>query len=199
MRFAKTLGALALATVVLGALVGTASANSLSISAQNIRTTWTRVDLLSSNGLRISCALTLEGSLHSATISKVNGALIGYITRGSVANCTGGTARLNTETLPWHESYNNFTGTLPNIAGITTISTGSAFETNVLGFGQCRWSGGSTNGSYGISGGRVTEVSINGTGYRPSSSLCGTSGTLSSSAGIETVLGTTTSVTVTLI
>lgn len=201
-RYVKLVFALASATAAMAAMVGTASANRLSISAQNLRATWTEVRLRSSSGLSITCALTLEGSLHSATITKTEGALIGYINRASLASCVGGSARINTESLPWHERYRSFTGTLPNIESIITRSTGSVYETNILGI-QCHWvegSTGRTEGSYALSSGVVREVHLSSSGYTSTinASACGT-GSLSSSAGNETVQGTSTRVTVTLI
>jgi hypothetical protein len=70
----------------------------------------------------IECHVTMEGSFHSRTISKVLEALIGYITRATVdsTNCTGGSARSLTETLPWHIRYGGFTGTLPTITSVNT-------------------------------------------------------------------------------
>lgn len=67
--------------------------------------------------------MTLEGSLHSATIAKVAGALVGFVTRASLAeaSCTGGLAEsagLVTASLPWHVEYEGFSGTLPNLTAV---------------------------------------------------------------------------------
>jgi hypothetical protein len=84
--------------------------------------------------------VTVEGSFHSKTISKVSGQLIGFITTaeapltcfegGEVAILNGveplpggGTA---TNSLPWHIRYDSFSGTLPVIAGIRIQIVGAA-------------------------------------------------------------------------
>jgi len=93
--------------------VSTATARNLSVSNQNFR--WTFSDLEETAGeLRNDCHVTLEGSLHSRTIRKVQGTLIGYITSVKTGQCNLGTTIL-TETLPWHVSYLGFSGTLPEI------------------------------------------------------------------------------------
>jgi hypothetical protein len=117
--------------VLLAVCVGTASANRLSFSTRNFRTTWTSLEFRTSEGTTtVRCAVTMEGSYHSATISKVAESLVGYITRVAVRRpCTGGTVwAMNGDanevlggnvrnTLPWHVLYDSFTGTLPNIRG----------------------------------------------------------------------------------
>lgn len=111
------LGALA-ALVLVGAFVGHAAANRLAFSSQ----TW-RVAFPTAGepppGF-VSCPFTIEGTLHSRTLSKVSGSLIGYVTRATVAeaSCRGGRGRFLTETLPWHVRYESFAGTLPSITAI---------------------------------------------------------------------------------
>ncbi len=114
--------------VVLAASVGIANARRLEINSQFIRTTWSPI-IFSGSGLRISCPLTIEGSFHSRTISKVCGQLIGYVTRAALTKtaCQGGNALIlngienapGASTLPWHIRYNSFEGTLPAITGQT--------------------------------------------------------------------------------
>jgi hypothetical protein len=116
------LAALAAAAVVALAVTN-ASANHLSISTQRLRGTW-QVVALSNNVTTgtVKCPATLEGSFHSATIQKVSRAIIGYVTRaavGTAAQCTGGRATINQETLPWHATYEGFRGILPRIQDIT--------------------------------------------------------------------------------
>lgn len=112
------LGALA-ALVLAGALAGVSSANQLGFSNQGWRVVFP-VAGEPPPGL-VSCPFTLEGSFHSRTLSKVSEALIGYVTRAAIAEgfCRGGRARFLTEGLPWHMRYESFTGTLPFI---TTVS-----------------------------------------------------------------------------
>jgi hypothetical protein len=115
------------ASLLLSAMVSTASARSLSTSNQNIRATWTSLEF-EAPGNTIRCQVTLEGSFHTRTIAKSPEALIGAITKAIVnqSACTNGSGatfngveRYNgtttPNTLPWHLQYNSFTGTLPNI------------------------------------------------------------------------------------
>lgn len=136
------------AAMLLAALVGTASANNLSYSTRAFRTTWSSLEF-SSEGLgTIRCAVTIEGSFHSATVRKVARALIGYITRAVVKRpCAGGNAwALSGEanevlggtvrnTLPWHLAYSGFTGTLPNISEVNYVSPTVGFMLRDTTFG----------------------------------------------------------------
>jgi hypothetical protein len=118
------------ATVVLGALVSAASANRIALSNQSFTATWTSLEFVEPIGLiAIRCPVTIEGSFHSSTISKVLEQLIGYVTHGAVAEtrCTGGSARILPESLPWHIRYNGFAGTLPAITRINLRLVGAAF------------------------------------------------------------------------
>ena len=102
-----------------GAFVSASSANRLTVSGRQWRASWNKLEFLGIFAT-ISCHVTIEGSFHSRTISKVLEALIGYVSRVTVdsTNCTGASARAQTETLPWHIRYNGFTGTLPSISEI---------------------------------------------------------------------------------
>jgi hypothetical protein len=130
----------ALATVALSAMVHTASARNLSISNQSIRAVWAPVFIIvpMTPVAEHRCTLTLEGSFHSRTIAKVNGALIGNITRAAVAHPCGGEgemwvhngvenplgAGVKATSLPWHMTYQGFTGTLPNISEVRILLRG---------------------------------------------------------------------------
>jgi hypothetical protein len=109
------------ATLVLALAVATASAARLASTSETFRAGWRSLNVGTNLGIAISCPVTLEGTLHSRTIAKTSGNLIGYVTRALVSssNCTGGTLRVLTEALPWHVRYVSFAGTLPNITGIT--------------------------------------------------------------------------------
>jgi len=129
----------AAAIAVLGLAVGSSGAHNLFLSRPTFRIVWTPMSLRTLP--RVECNVTMEGSFHSATFSKVVGALIGYITRAQVsvmAPCIGGEfwalngnevleQRVVANTLPWHVQYNGFTGTLPAIAGIIVAVLGLAF------------------------------------------------------------------------
>jgi hypothetical protein len=204
-RYSKLGLALAGATVVLAAMVGTASANRLSINSSTFRVAWNSMEFNGTNFGSVRCPVTLEGSLHSRTISKVAGALIGFISRASVAsgNCTGGTARANTETLPWHVQYASFTEALPTITSILTTIREPVFEVAITFVGQCRMRASSIQGRFirETARGTLTRVEVNGTSLleRTISGFCPPEGTLTGTSNPPTVLGTTTPIVVTLI
>jgi hypothetical protein len=119
------------ATALLGIAVAIASANRLEVLW------WERgfriVQLLEFTAVGfagINCPVTLEGTFHSHSFTKVLESLIGYVTRASVAgpaNCTGGTTVILTATLPWHIRYNGFESSLPTIATINVRLAGAGF------------------------------------------------------------------------
>ena len=123
--------------VVLGAIVGIASANRLSTSSRNIRATWAFLHNEAGGGTAPGCPVTLEGSLHSATIAKVIEALVGFISRATVNSngCGAGSATLLQESLPWHVRYKGFAGALPNITSINTAIIGWSWRYQEGGFG----------------------------------------------------------------
>jgi hypothetical protein len=123
MKSCKLLLATIGATMLLGALTGSASARTLSSSGQTFRTAFRTVTWHGVFG-DISCQVTLEGSLHSRTVAKVTTSLIGYITSAILGTCAEGTATILRETLPWHVHYSGFTGTLPNITSIRAAVDG---------------------------------------------------------------------------
>jgi len=138
---ARAIIALFGATVILGALVGTASAGKLSSSNRNIRATWAtmKFELFETSRL-VTCPVTLEGSLHAGTIAKVAASLIGHISRAALdpGGCNGGIATLLQATLPWHVRYQGFTGTLPNITSIRTHVVGLSLSIpEVFGINSC--------------------------------------------------------------
>jgi hypothetical protein len=135
---ARLLLSCALATFALAAAVHTASARELSFSTQDIRAVWAPVTvILPESAIEFTCLMTLEGRLHSRTIGKVDGNLIGYITRAIVGHpCAGagemwihnGTeaplGNVRATSLPWHMTYRGFTGTLPTITEIRILLRG---------------------------------------------------------------------------
>lgn len=121
------------AALLLAAATSGASARALSTSNQNLRVTFSRIEL-GAESVIIRCAATLEGSFHSTTIAKVARSLVGAITKATVKqeSCTGGTAasfngveRYNgtttPNTLPWHITFELFFGTLPRITRIRIL------------------------------------------------------------------------------
>jgi hypothetical protein len=131
MRYPISLIAAALAAAVaLSIAVATASANYLALSSRTIYIrlhplTWT------AEGETVECDVTLLGSFHEAVVGKVEGALIGSVTHAEIENpCTGGTATILEESLPWHITYANYTapGGLPNIERVRILLIGLAIN-----------------------------------------------------------------------
>lgn len=115
------------AALVLSIAVTSAHAERLSVSSRNFTVVWARLTKVTTGGFGpIECPITVSGSYHSSTISKVLGALIGFINRASVdsSGCTGGRETVNLESLPWHIRYRAFSGSLPNITSIVWGAVG---------------------------------------------------------------------------
>jgi hypothetical protein len=95
--------------------------------------------------IHVTCPVTLQGSFHSRTISKVCGQLIGHIAKASVAQteppCSGGSETVLTENLPWHIQYTSFAGTLPLISRLRIAIVGARFLIRDEGF-SCLWQSG---------------------------------------------------------
>ena len=129
--------AIILATLVVGA---SASANYLSVSEDQFELRFSAVELIPSAGSVLRCPVTLAGSFHERVIEKVEGSLIGHVDEavirggGGAGECTGGTATFLSGSLPWHVTYDGFTGELPNIESVRLSLYGFAFEIiNALG------------------------------------------------------------------
>jgi hypothetical protein len=202
---------LAMLAGIVGAVVVTASglagASRLSFTSRTFRQTYTPLNFETTSGT-IRCPVTLEGSLHSSTIAKVARTAIGYISRAAVAEaaCTGGRARFAAESLPWQVQYGTFSGTLPNFTSLDKVALGSEI---VLIFGgtPCRYI--ATPGTGGVSiqlirnpanAPRITMVHFTANTVaeilnEPTCPMVA----MVAATGSETVLGTTTSVSVTLI
>ena len=192
------------AALLLASVVSTASARNVSVSNQNIRVTWSSLEL--SAGITVRCRVTLEGSFHSRSIVKVARTLIGAITRATIdeANCTNGIIRPRTETLPWHTTYEGFAGTLPNISALFMLI--SRYRFNVIVPGLCTGDYGIANdnitGRANVVVGEITELEPvagrNRLTLHSGTAFCPGSGTLGG-RGVVTLLGTTTRIRVTLI
>jgi hypothetical protein len=119
---------------------GSTAANRLSISGTQWRMVWSRVEISGGFGSGVTCpGITLEGSLHSRTITKVRESLIGYVTKaGGSGRCTGGVigrASVLTAGLPWHVRYTSFGGALPTISSISLRIIGFEYQITEAGFG----------------------------------------------------------------
>jgi hypothetical protein len=197
------------AAIVLAAAVSSASANRLAISVSSQRAVWRSMNFTGTFGVTVSCPVTLEGTLHSRTISKISGLLIGYITTARVgeASCTGGTARALTETLPWHVQFVSFTGTLPNITGFGTNVTRASFQVSASVLGStvtCLYITSQTEPTIGTYTRNILttvlgEVRVSGRIRKNSGSgVCG-DGNLSGTSVSLTELGETRAISVTLV
>jgi hypothetical protein len=197
MKLSKLLLATVGATVLLGALVASASARNFSVSNQNISAMWSSVHFTGPFGGLADCHLTLEGSLHSRTIAKVAGSLIGYITRAILGRCEAGTATIEQERLPWHISYSGFEGALPNITSIFIHVVGASFHVRTTEGITCHVLTTATEPARGIlhrstATHEITETGIEGR-IRAGGECLNATGTLSTapeSSGAFSLLGT---------
>jgi hypothetical protein len=119
------------AAIVLGVASHAAAGRRFLVSNLLFRIEFSKL-LFNNSVIGLECEVTLEGSFHSRSISKVSGALIGQITRAVTGTCTGGTATFlngaggTMNTLPWHVRYDSFAGDLPNITRIVIQIVGLA-------------------------------------------------------------------------
>jgi hypothetical protein len=202
MKICKLLLASVGATVLLGALVSSASAGRLEISNQAIMTQWRSVEFAAPFGTT-RCQVTLDGTLHSTTMVKTIGSLIGNITRAILGPCGRGTATILTETLPWHVRYSGFEGILSEIRSIIVHVIGSAFEVREPGGVTCLTRSTAARPAVGTfhrdtTTHRLTEVVIS--GRVPSGIECfNADGTFTSDSGVVSVSNSATRVSVSLI
>jgi len=119
---------LILATLAAAALLATgvsgATARNLSVNERNFELIWsealgspkTKIEFIASAaGVNVQCRLTLLGRWNERTIKKETASDQGTLNHGEIESCTGGTASLKTETMPWGIRYAGFEGTLPRI------------------------------------------------------------------------------------
>lgn len=112
----RRLTAACAAVTMLTLATSVAPANRLAIqSNSDIAFIWSGLRVLPPVGDTVQCGVTLIGHFHSLTIAKTVGSLIGLITQARLGSCNGGSATILSETLPWHITYNSFSGRLPNI------------------------------------------------------------------------------------
>jgi len=200
MKLFKLLLSVVGAAVLLGALVSTASARVLSSSSSTFRATFSRVDYTGGFGT-MECALTLEGSLHARSISKVPLGLIGSITRAIFGTCPRGSATILQESLPWNVRYMSFEGTLPNITAIHVRVLYPAFRIREPTFGITCLAQTENEEPLFLTFSRdtvartLTTARISG----EAATTCGQTLALRSNGGPITVLNSTSRITVTLI
>jgi hypothetical protein len=185
--------------VLLGVFVSSASAGRLSISNQAIRSQWRSVEFGGPFGTT-RCQLTLEGTLHSRTMVKTIGSLMGYITRAILGPCATGAATILTETLPWHDRYSGFNGILPEITSLIVHVIGVSWRIREPGGITCLARSTATNPAVGTFHRNtvshvLTEAGLSGR----ISTDCGAEGTFTSDSGRVSVSNSATSVEVSLI
>lgn len=181
-----------------------AHADALSLSHTNIRAVWSSFTLRG-GGIEVRCPVTLEGSFHSSTVVKAIGLLVGFINRGSLSRerCTGAEAvALLTETLPWHVSFDSFSGTLPLITGVKLRLIGAAMLSRVFGL-SCLYRSTTSRpflSTTTISSGSITGLSMDESASVPLSSgaFCPAS-VVSSGTGVVSQAGTTNTVRIALL
>jgi len=136
MKLCRLVLAVVGATVLLGTVVSTASARRIEFNSQFERVLYSSIRFHMPEGTVI-CHMTLESSMHSRTLTKVIGSLIGYITSAILGPCQDGTATVLRETLPWHQRYSGFTGRLPAITNIKVHTIGWDVKVRPSGGNAC--------------------------------------------------------------
>lgn len=127
MKICRMLFAVVGAAVLLSALTGSAIARRIGQTETRMTATFPRIEFRGGLGTT-RCNLTLGASMHSRTLTKTAETLIGYVTQASVGGCEVGSATVLTATLPWHMRYESFSGTLPNIASMSSKVIGASFR-----------------------------------------------------------------------
>lgn len=89
---------------------------------------------------RIVCEVSVELSFDLAIV-KWPGASAGWVREAVVRGCMGGTARFLTGSMPWHNHYSRFTGTLPYIATVGLVSEVQFLIEAFLGLARCLYRG----------------------------------------------------------
>jgi hypothetical protein len=164
MKPGKLLFAAVTATVLLSALVASAAARNLELTAIEKEAVWARMNFTSGFGT-IECEVVFELSFHSKTLRKVNGALLGRITEASVRRCSRGGATVNGGSLPWHDRYAGFNGTLPNVTSVRKLVGEGEWRFREPTFGTTctvRREESSIVISYAVSGGTIINSSVSG-------------------------------------
>jgi len=196
-----------IAAMLLASALSAASARNLSVSNNMFRATWSRMEFQSSL-VTVRCQVTIEGSMHSRTIPKISGLLIGSVTRIDIkeASCTGGTARPDRPP-PWHVTYEGFTGSLPTIATVRFLAQRFQFAIASMGV-TCKYGNATdtvTNTLILNASGEATNIlpltGRNIANLLEGGGLCPAAGTMVSTTedGRVTLLNSTTRIRVTLI
>ena len=195
--------AMAAAVLVLALTAAASSANLLRFSNRNIRAVWTQLRIANTL-FAVECPVTMEGSFHANEIAKVEGNLIGYITRAIAANAGCGAGRIIfLGGFPWHVKYERYGGTLPNITSVLMRILNVDVNTERETF-NCLYRStepASLHVAFTVAGGVVTSLVVNETALIPKaggSAFCGMNAEVSKAATV-TLLGTTNAINITLI
>ena len=193
------------ATLLLASAISTATARNLSVNNQNIRAVWRSLEFISGELVTVRCRVTLEGRLHSRTIVKSRGTLIGGITRIDFdeANCTNGSFTPLRQIS--HLTYEGFTGTLPEIRTAILLLSRISFRLTVPGLCTSDYGNETDNLSLNVSISSrelstITLISGRNRLTRTSGSFfCPGTAVLGGTSDPITLLGTTTRIRITLI
>jgi len=128
--------ALLIVALTFGIAASGASANRLSVSEEDAEIIWPEAEDINftAGGNTVECSVTLLGSFHRRTITKVVASLIATVSHAVIGDCDNGTVVIDARP-PWHVRYVNFTGTLPNITGVTIQLTGQRYTMTHTGSG----------------------------------------------------------------
>lgn len=124
------------AACVLAAGVGSAWARNIDLNGAALTRTYTPLRFIAGANT-VSCNVTLQLSFHSASFHKTVGALLGHVYRMNVSSCSGGSATVLAETLPWHARYAAFLGILPDIIAIKKSIVGMSLKLQPSGSVAC--------------------------------------------------------------
>jgi hypothetical protein len=127
------------ATMLLSIGIGTASASRLSVNERNFELIWnelltggsttkTKLEFIARNvNANVQCRVTLLGSFLERTIKKETNINQNTINHAELEGCTGGSATIHKETLPWTSRYRSFASSLPRIRSINVGLIGASF------------------------------------------------------------------------
>ncbi len=134
----RSLGTALVAGLTLAVAVSVADATTFEVEGARFKATFTALSFGSTaSESRVRCAVTFEGSFTSSTFNETVGARIATVTSASASGCTGGSATVLRETLPWSVNYASSTGTAPNITSLTVNLVGASFRVQPTGLLSC--------------------------------------------------------------
>jgi len=128
--YSKLILAAIAASALLAISVGVASASRLSTNERNFELIWnetlteaggrnkTKLSFTAA-GNTVECRVTLLGRFTENTIKKETALNQNTINHGELESCTGGTATIRTETMPWISRYRSFEESLPRIRSVS--------------------------------------------------------------------------------